>query len=518
MKRFPGSPLVACAVAIPLAFAAPSIGATSKVPAGAVAVVKGKITTAGSYTCNGRVAGRVLRQKPKAKGRVYFISWARLAAGTSAAARKASVPKRNALTRQAKAFRGKARAGAVACAQLAGGGGAPAQRVIFDFTGAAGLAVGGGAVANERRRAEMQTNSSLLKVMGDGSLLSAIQSGSLPQVERVVTGPDGAVHLISGLMSLTMRCGLLRVARDGGEGTCLSEGQVRNGIVGGPQSYRNDPVQFDAAGGVYFEPYAPSLGGPSSNTIVRWQGGASRTVVTTYQGAQSWLVTPRGDVFISASSPGSGSTWTRRYPAEGGLQTIDPGIASPLLRFPDENVYFTTTSGLRQYSVATSALTPLPWVSCSGTPATFDGSGYSSCTWAPTAFATTPSGKAFIANFEGRVAQLYPTFAVTTTAVQTGQVMLGVGDDLIIAGRNAGGQQVTTRIDTGTGSETMLIPGTNEIEIYRLLRSANGAKVLFDGLRFADNTYVVGEIDLGTNAVNITAGTPEKLSDFATFG
>jgi hypothetical protein len=43
-------------------------------------------------------------------------------------------------------------------------------------------------------------------------------------------------------------------------------------------------------------------------------------------------------------------------------------------------------------------------------------------------------------------------------------------------------------------------------------------KILFDGLRFADNKYVIGEVDLSTQVVTVVNTAAVKLADLQTFG
>jgi hypothetical protein len=78
-----------------------------------------------------------------------------------------------------------------------------------------------------------------------------------------------------------------------------------------------------------------------------------------------------------------------------------------------------------------------------------------------------------------------------------------------------------TSIGTSQGSsndtETELIGPSSEIEIYHLNYVANGNKVLCDGLRFSDNKYVIGEVDLSTNRVNFVATSATKWSDLQSF-
>jgi len=70
---------------------------------------------------------------------------------------------------------------------------------------------------------------------------------------------------------------------------------------------------------------------------------------------------------------------------------------------------------------------------------------------------------------------------------------------------------------TTTQTELQLIGPENEIEIYRLNFLAAEGKIMFDGLRFADNRYVIGQIDLQTMTVTASATGSSKLEDFQTF-
>jgi hypothetical protein len=66
----------------------------------------------------------------------------------------------------------------------------------------------------------------------------------------------------------------------------------------------------------------------------------------------------------------------------------------------------------------------------------------------------------------------------------------------LLAGTNAAGTNLLTIYDTSNGNETIVIDGTNEIEIYNMTYVVSTNKIMFNGLRFADNQFVVGEVSL----------------------
>jgi hypothetical protein len=117
----------------------------------------------------------------------------------------------------------------------------------------------------------------------------------------------------------------------------------------------------------------------------------------------------------------------------------------------------------------------------------------------------------------GTLAQYFPTlsFPVTSLGITVAQA---AGSNIALAGLNASGQNVLNLYDTAGGTERQLIGPDQEIEIYHLNYVADGNRVLFDGLRFADNKYVLGQVDLDTGEVSFPTTSATKWKDFQTFG
>ena len=85
------------------------------------------------------------------------------------------------------------------------------------------------------------------------------------------------------------------------------------------------------------------------------------------------------------------------------------------------------------------------------------------------------------------------------------------------SGLNASGQNITTVFNSTTAQETTLIGPDNEIEIYHLTYLSNANTVLFDGLRFANNQYVIGRIDLSTHQLSVLNTSSAKWADLQAF-
>jgi hypothetical protein len=88
---------------------------------------------------------------------------------------------------------------------------------------------------------------------------------------------------------------------------------------------------------------------------------------------------------------------------------------------------------------------------------------------------------------------------------------------IIIAGVNQNEKNVLSLFNTSDNSEIQLIGPDNEIEIYHLNYVASSNKIMFDGLRFSDNKYVIGQYDLNSMTFSASQTGSTKLVDFQTF-
>lgn len=119
------------------------------------------------------------------------------------------------------------------------------------------------------------------------------------------------------------------------------------------------------------------------------------------------------------------------------------------------------------------------------------------------------------------VARYYPTPEVFTSSVVRATVALPILDYMLISGSDANEDYITTLFDLGEGTEIPIIgrgiSGSNEeIEIYRM-SVGSGNRVLFDGQRFSDSSYVIGSIDLSTGRYVASETGEQRLLDFQAF-
>jgi hypothetical protein len=71
------------------------------------------------------------------------------------------------------------------------------------------------------------------------------------------------------------------------------------------------------------------------------------------------------------------------------------------------------------------------------------------------------------------------------------------GNTYILAGTDSKDVNVLSLYDTSSKQETVVMDGSNEVEIYSMSYSQKKNAIMFSGLRFSDNKYVVGEVSLG---------------------
>ena len=136
-----------------------------------------------------------------------------------------------------------------------------------------------------------------------------------------------------------------------------------------------------------------------------------------------------------------------------------------------------------------------------------------------TSFVVTQSGTVFalagIAN--RRLIKMWPDVAPATTAVTRVTSMREAGNMFVITGTNSSGTYITTAYDPATDSERTLISPSSEVEIYNMAYSSSTGEIFFDGLRFSNNAYVIGKVNVSTGAITYLGTTLTSFSDFQAF-
>jgi hypothetical protein len=501
-------------------------------PNGAMRLSRSNLRSVGAIQC-----GKVDRTRwlPGVLAAGYFTSHAQQESTARIEARHArTAAARRRATARATSFRTRANAERQACSNTGAG---TTTSLRIDVRGAAGIArraQGSSSLGREARRRQLgtaATGSNLAVVLANGTVRDAITAGSASVRDVVVADDDTVFLAFNGTVQIDgAACVLARVAPTSDVPTCV-DSSLRSIWSSGAVLDLDEPIQRDGAGAVYY------AGQDAQDRLVlrRWKDGATTDLITDNVWLTRFLVRPDGSVIVSGRTKSTGQGWTRRILPTGGLQTLASSDARFLATFPDGNLYVGLWDGydmgVRRLIAGATSLDPTFWISGNvngiDRPAVHDGalcnipgSGGGYCTFPGDRFATTSSGEVYGVNTVGQATslmQVFPTLASVPSAVTSPTRIRAVGDALYVAGRNASNQHVLVRRDTTTDLESELIAPANELEVYHLGYSSATNSVLFDGLRFADNRYVLGSIDLVTGAVTISLALDAKWDDFQTF-
>ncbi len=518
------------------------------------------IRSYGLTWCRGKRPG--LRIKKVGKAMSLFISYSRLATNYSnqRLIRSASKKQQKQYKTLAAQFRKKAKIGGkyyVACASASGSGSgssipfdatirwvpltrsrtacqatsAPATNELrFALCDKEGIVRTGssrrGSISPRSGSSDVQTFNS------SGSLQEAVTEGAVT-IGALMVGPTGwtymglnaAVNLADTSSGSGSMCAFIRIREATGVPDCV-DATIQSVAE----------IQFDNNGGVY---YRGSTG--SINVLRRELGRVVTDLITSSAMIGSYAVTPDGWAVITGSTLG-GSGWTRLISPTGELTNLYATQQANWVKlFPDGNVYFGMWGsgfdhmfGVTRLINSTKTLDAVMWINSSW--ATSNGPAYFSresiCAGSESTYFCSTSGSRAI-DFQitqsGRVlalsggsagyvlAEYWPNPRRILTSVSSITTMRAAGDELILSGTNGAGQNVTYAYNPQTGVERALIPAASQTEIYHLAYSSSTGEVFFDGLRFSNNSYVVGKVNVSTGELTYLGTTGVSFSDFQAF-
>ena len=382
-----------------------------------------------------------------------------------------------------------------------------------------------GIVAYAQADTASQSGSKLLAVSTTGSVSDAISNGTAV-IKDFYSAPNGNVYIVfESKVALTTgatTCLLAVVEVSTGVPTCVdSTLDSVNWNLGFPSSGGNSPIQIDASGAVY---YAGAVG--ASAVLRKANNGVITDLMNDNVSLQDFIVLSDGTVLVAGNTNSSSVFWLRRISVVGGLKNLAVGsYVLSLWRFADGKVYaglWNNDSGMKRYSVDLDALENKYWISGSNS---FSDNGYfkingpegiPDCTVTTNSafcgyFGTYVSpvfnilgqktfGVAGPYNLNRQLWQYYPTVEKTNVtainSVTLAQQVTGT-TTIILSGTSSNGSNILSLYDTSSKQETVVMDGANEVEIYSMSYSQKKNAIMFAGLRFSDNKYVVGEVSLG---------------------
>ncbi len=482
--------------------------------------------------------------KGRTKTQIRFISYATLASNYTKAMklRTTTTKQKKSFKTLSKKYSGWAnRRGSLYAACNSGSGSGSGVPLRFSIADAVGVAQGSATSRRGSYPSTRQTSTGIQAVLADGSLRNAISSGTAT-VTQIAVSPSGQlvvafqdkVNLDNASNSNGRGCVIVTVERSTGVPTCIDTTlDSLNGMSNGVE-----PIQFDADGGIYYSGSAACE--QSCMTVFRrYKNGALTELINSQISIQEFLVAGNGTIFMFGHTPATNTSFNRRINASGGLQNLGTP-ASPhtgdYRLFADGNVYMNGDHGLARFMITTDSIDSALWIGfSSGSPApthAWDtycaGAGATTgpCIANPSHVidaqkrlrVQTASGKNFLASTDGLM-QAYPTLAASTLPIRTISLLEAYGNIVLAAGTTTTGENRLVKFDSDTNTATTIASrasANGEIEFYHVEPSSNGY-ALFDGLRFSDNTYVIGRINYSTGDVTILSTVTGKLDDFKVF-
>ncbi|MBI2067559.1 MAG: hypothetical protein HYT77_06085 [Deltaproteobacteria bacterium] len=402
----------------------------------------------------------------------------------------------------------------------------------FNLAGAIGLVVVDSSNSSSLRLTDNQgTSSNLKRVNQDNSLSDAVSSGSV-NVKNFMVAANNQVYLL--LSTPVDSCILIRVDGETNEATCV-DSSISNFIWNTGLFYKHDPIQFDGEGAVYY-----MFGSADGRLVLRKNlAGTITDLINDNISVEDFLVLSDGTVFITGKTTSTAALWIRKISPANSLENIfTSATANFMSLFPDGNVYMGIWAapiyGVARYLTADSLLDNTNWMTldinglqepryydCNEVSSRYGFGGW--CGSYVKAIHRTINDRVYaIAGgtaAQGVLVQYYPEVVEPVTSVTQVTASQSVLTSLLLAGVDSESTNRLVLFETTTEMETDLL-GDEDIEVYNLnyLNSNNHQIVMFDGLRFSDNRYVLCQVDLtNNNALTCSVTGTSRLTGFQLF-
>ena len=361
-------------------------------------------------------------------------------------------------------------------------------------------------------------SSGLLAITAAGISTEALVSGSAT-ILNFYAAPNAKYYVVfdtpAELVPSGPTCKLAEVNQSSGIPTCVDLTLNHIDFSSSRWTPEMSPIQFDDNGAIYYKGETAS----GQSVLRKWQNGINTELINGNISIGLFQVLGDGTVLLSGATSSSGASWLRKLSPLGSLVTLSANSQiSFMSKFPDGNIYLgessSPTNSVIRYLVSTKSLEPKAWIlgGWGGGSYYYSSSEYCSkksidsnsqfCfypSYARNFFWNGDQSVFAISGWSGGKNSLYkyfPEIEKMNTVVTSISLIESNENKVIIAGTGSDGTSLLTIFDTTNGQETILIDSTNEIEVYNMTYVAATNKIMFNGLRFADNKQVIGEIDL----------------------
>lgn len=368
------------------------------------------------------------------------------------------------------------------------------------------------------------TTSGLLAVTATGANFDALISGTAV-ISNFYTGTNDKYYVVFSipvaLVASGSPCLLAEVNALNGIPNCVDDSLSSiNWNLGAQSGTGNSPIQLNNTGDIYYSGMASG-----GRTVLRkYSSGNITDLINDNIGIRDFVVLGDGTVIVSGTTNSTNAMWARKISPTGSLSTLAAGASTQFVRkFADGNVYLGlwggTHWGVRKYNVATETLDTRYWIAtvlngvtanmidnsvdalCSGN---LRQTNAGLCSWGGSSismafnFGTTSTYA--ITGSRGsagtRLIQYYPSLSSTNTTIGSLTLGLMIGSKVVLAGLNPNSINSVSVYDVETKQETYVIDASNEVEVYNMTYIPSTNRLMFNGLRFSDNRYIVGEVEM----------------------
>lgn len=358
----------------------------------------------------------------------------------------------------------------------------------------------------------------LKKVTPSGTLTSAFSEGSAP-VKDILISPDGKVYLLfskpvefkevaitfDGESEKEIKSCVLGVVSTNGYVSCVDE-SLSNISSNLPSA----PIKFDEAGSIYY------AGSKADGKFVlrRNSSGAATDLINDQIDLWDFKIITKDQIVVQGRTRSTNQNWFRRINAIGSIKTIVNDNVYFSFLLPNGKMIFGSPApfgpDVKVFDAQNEIVESQSWIGHGGI---YDTSNCQDDLCRAVSINGMPNDRLYrttndkvfaVGDLEKNIFQYYPVVAEVPTLVKKVNASIPVVNNLILAGLDASQVNRLTLLDTSNVQETDLLAGKGEIEVYHLAFNGGKNQLMFDGLRFSDNKYVVGFIDMATKAVVMT--------------
>ena len=358
------------------------------------------------------------------------------------------------------------------------------------------------------------SDSNLLKLTTSGTIDNVFTGGEAARVSELYIAPDGKLYVVfsSPVNVEDQPCILIRLGRDN-TGQCIDDELMTISTFPVPTK----PIQFDDAGNIYYAGNSSDGKGVLRKKSPDLTDGTD--ILNDNVQLSRFLVKGNGTVYIAGTNIPTDTRFFRRILTSGSIENLLSGAdIQSLYELPDSNVYAgdwgarfgvlkVTDEGVSDSLYIGSAPHPSDFyidAYCDGDSANpgddrwrYWGLCGFSGTMLSYYYRSIDDNVYVVAGWSGDSATLWkywPEIKPIDTSVLRPTIVNGTLATLLIAGYDQSGKNKLIAYNTTDKSEIDLLNG-EDIELYHFSYSAGSGLIIFDGLRFSDNAYIVGSID-----------------------